>query len=172
MVIDRLARKHGISVSRRRFRARCGEGEIGPIKVVLIKPQTYMNRSGLPVRDILDDHGSSAKDLIVIHDDIDMDLGRIRIRRGGGHGGHKGLQSIIQTTAARGFIRLKIGIGRPEKALEVTEHVLHPFDREEKAQLDRILPRGVEAIEMMLLEGVEKAMSTFNVAAICEKVDK
>jgi len=172
MVIDRLARKHGIPISRRRFRARCGEGKIGREQVVLIRPQTYMNLSGLSVKGFLDDHESSLKDLIVIHDDIDMDFGRIRIRKRGGHGGHKGVQSIIQTTGGTDFIRLKVGVGRPGGVLDVTEYVLYPFKREERVQLGRILSGALEAVEMILLEGVEGAIRCFNAAVLREKKDK
>ena len=124
------------------------------------------------VNDFLDDHESSLKDLIVIHDDIDMNFGRIRIRKRGGHGGHKGVQSIIQTTGGKDFIRLKVGVGRPGGVLDVTEYVLHPFEREERVQLGRILSGALEAVEMILLEGVEGAMRCFNAAVLREKKDK
>lgn len=172
MVIDRLARKHGISISRRRSRARCGEGEIDSEHVVLIKPQTYMNLSGLSIKDLLYDYNCSLKDLIVIHDDLDLNFGWIRIRKRGGHGGHKGVQSIIQTMRRSDFVRLKVGIGRPGGTIDVRDYVLHPFEREEKVHLGRILSRAVEAIETILLEGVEGAMNAFNMAVTCEKRDK
>lgn len=172
MVVDRLARKHGISLSRRRFGARSGEGKIRGQEAVLVKPQTYMNRSGLPVRDLLGAYGSSLEDLIVIHDDLDVNFGWIRIRGKGGPGGHRGVQSIIQTMGGSDFVRLKVGIGRPRGALDVTDYVLHPFDKDERARLSGVLSRAVEGVEAILLEGVERAMSRFNVALACEKEDK
>ena len=172
MVIGRLARKHGIPISRRRFRARFGEGEIRGKRVVLIKPHTYMNLSGPPIKGFLGDYGCSLKDLIVIHDDLDLSFGTIRIRRGGGHGGHRGIQAIIRTLGGSDFVRLKVGIGRPRETLDVTDYVLHPFEKDERAHLDSILSRAVEAAETIVLEGVERAMNAFNLARACEKEDK
>lgn len=171
MVIDRLARKYGIPFSRRRFRARYGEGRIRGKRVVLIKPLTYMNLSGLPVKDLLAAYDASLKDLIVIQDDLDVTFGWLRIRRRGGHGGHKGVQSIIQTVGGSDFVRLKVGVGRPRGTPDVTAYVLHSFERAEIAGLDSILSRAVEAVEMIVLEGVEKAMNSFNMAMAREKED-
>lgn len=171
MVIDRLARKHGVSISRRRYRARFGQGKIGSEQVVLVKPQTYMNLSGLSIKDLLNYYSASLKDLIVIHDDLDLNFGWIRIRKKGGHGGHKGLQSIIQTMGGVDFIRLKVGIGRPRGTIDVRDYVLRPFGGEERPHLDRIFSRAVEAIETILLEGAERAMNAFNMAVACEKTD-
>jgi PTH1 family peptidyl-tRNA hydrolase len=170
LVIDRLVRKHGIPLSRRRFRARYGEGRIRDEQIVLIKPRTYMNLSGLPIKDLLAIYDASRKDLIVIHDDLDVNFGWLRIRRRGGHGGHKGVQSIIQTTGGSDFVRLKVGIGRPKGgAPDATAYVLHPFERGEKACLGSILSTAVEAVETIVLEGVEKAMNVFNRVVACEK---
>ena len=169
MVIEQLARKHQIGLSRRRLQARCGEGKIGIERAVLIKPQTYMNQSGLSVRGFLDAYGCSQEDLIVIHDDIDMELGRIRIRERGGHGGHRGVQSIIQAARGSDFIRLRIGIGRSRGAGDVRAHVLSRFEREERACVEEILSRAVEGVETIVCDGVERAMNRFNVAVTCEK---
>jgi PTH1 family peptidyl-tRNA hydrolase len=172
MVIDRLARKHGISLSTRKFRTRFGEGKIVSAQVVLIKPQTYMNLSGLCVQKLLSYYDDTLKNLIVIHDDLDLSMGSIRIRRKGGHGGHKGVQSIIQSLGGRDFVRIKVGIGRPRSCVDVTDYVLHPFEGEERTRLGSVLSRAVEAVEVILLEGVDRAMSAFNVAVSCEKRDK
>jgi len=172
MVIDGLALKYGIALSRKRFRAICGEGEMGGERVVLMKPQTFMNLSGLSVRDALADSGCSVSDLIVIHDDIDLPFGAIRIRKRGGHGGHRGVQSIIETLKGSDFVRLKIGVGRPEEGMDVKEYVLHPFEKSEQEQLGMILSTAVDALEALVGEGVEYAMNTFNMGEICEKIDK
>jgi len=172
MVIDRLARKHGIPLSTRKFRARLGEGKIVSAQVVLIKPQTYMNLSGLCVQKLLSYYDDSLKNLIVIHDDLDLSMGSIRIRRKGGHGGHKGVQSIIQSLGGRDFVRIKVGIGRPRSGVDVTDYVLHPFEGEERTRLGSVLSRAVEAVEVILLEGVDRAMSAFSVAVSCEKKGK
>lgn len=172
MVVDRLARKHGISLSRRRFRARFGEGEVPGERAILFKPQTYVNLSGFPVRDLLRFYEGSLDHLIVVHDDLDLNFGRIRIVKRGGHGGHKGVESILETLGGSDFIRLKIGIGRPRGSTDVKDYVLQPFDKKEKAYLGEILLRAVESVEAILLEGVERAMTVFNVAMTCEKKGK
>jgi PTH1 family peptidyl-tRNA hydrolase len=172
MIIDRLAQKHGVSISGRKFRARCGKGRIGNDQVFLIKPQTVMNLSGLSVRDLLSFYQRSPNDMILIHDDLDLNFGTLRIKQRGGHGGHKGVESVIESLGETDFVRLKVGIGRPLNGLDARGYVLQPFNREQKGQLVEILVRAVNAIEMILLEGVERAMSVFNTARICEKKDK
>lgn len=172
MVVDRLARKHGISVSRRRFGARCGEGEIRGEPVVLVKPYLYMNRSGPPTRDLLASYGGTPGDLIVIHDDLDLDFGVIRIKRKGGHGGHKGIESLIEALGRSDFARLKIGIGRPDGRVDITDFVLRPFERGERARLGSVLCTAVGAVEMILVEGIEKATSALHASSPCEKEDR
>jgi len=171
MVIDRLARKRGISLSKRRFRARYGEGEIGSERVILFKPQTYVNLSGSSIRDLLFSYRGSLSRLIAIHDDLDLSFGRIRITRGGGHGGHRGVQSILESLGRSDFVRLKIGIGRPGEGIDPKDYVLETFIGEEREQLTTILSWAVDGVETILLRGVERAMNRFNVAEICEKKD-
>jgi PTH1 family peptidyl-tRNA hydrolase len=172
MVIDGLALRCGIALSRKRFSAIYGEGEMGGERVVLLKPQTFMNLSGLSVRDALADSGCSLSDLIVIHDDIDLPFGAIRIRQRGGHGGHRGVQSIIETMEGSDFVRLKIGVGRPEEGMDIKNYVLDPFEKSEQGRLRMILSMAVDAVEALIGEGVEYAMSAFNTGEICEKMDK
>ncbi len=171
MVIDRLARKRGISLSKRRFRARYGEGEIGNERVVLFKPQTYVNLSGSSIRNLLFAYRGSPSNLIAIHDDLDLSFGRIRITKGGGHGGHKGVQSILESLGGPDFVRLKIGIGRPGEGVDSKDYVLKTFTGAEREQLSTILSRAVDGVETILLKGVERAMNRFNVAKLCEKKD-
>ena len=168
MVISRLGRTYGISVSRRRFGARYGEGTIRGQKVLLVKPHTYMNVSGPPVKSFVALYEASLRDLIVIHDDMDLTFGSIRIKRSGGHGGHKGVRSIMEATGGSDFIRIKLGIGHPEGTLSVTDYVLSPFTKEERGLLDQILSRAIGAIEMILVEGVDNAMNVCNAAVIRE----
>ncbi len=171
MVVDRLARKRKISISKRRFKARYGEGDIGGERVILLKPQTYVNLSGLSIKSLLSHYSGSLKHIIVIHDDLDLSFGRIRITQSGGHGGHKGVQSIMESLGGADFVRLKIGIGRPREAMDVRDYVLEPFENVERTYLNGILSRTVEAVETVLMEGVEKAMNVFNAARLCEKMD-
>jgi len=172
MVIDKLAVKCGIALSRRRFRAFCGEGETGGERAILMKPQTFMNLSGLSVKDALAYSGSSLRDLIVIHDDIDLPFAAIRVRQRGGHGGHRGVQSIIERLEGSDFVRVKIGVGRPGHGMDVERYVLNPFQKDERQRLGTVLSTAVDAVEAVLRGGVEYAMNTFNVGEICEKIDK
>jgi len=162
MAIDRVAQKYGMSISRSKFRTRFSEGNIGQERVVLIKPWAYMNLSGGPIKDFLDFYHLPIEQLIVIHDDMDMNFGRIRIKEGGGDGGHKGIRSIIRSMGSGEFCRVKIGIGRPLEAEEAQGYVLHPFNSAEESLLADTLSRVVEAIETILSDGVQQAMNRFN----------
>ncbi|NIS60608.1 MAG: hypothetical protein GTO13_07890 [Proteobacteria bacterium] len=102
------------------------------------------------------------KDLIVIHDDADIDFGRIRIRQGGGHGGHKGIESIQNLIGGSGFVRVKVGIGRPREYTNLTDYVLGPFGDDERILLKEIIGRAAESVETLVCEGVHVAMSRFN----------
>lgn len=130
--------------------------------VALARPQTYMNRSGLAVRLLLEAAGAAVSELLVIHDDIDLPFGRLRVRPGGGHGGHNGLRSILESLGTGDFPRLKIGIGRPEEGVDVVDHVLSSFRPEEEADLPALLCAAADAAESILLEGPLLAMNRFN----------
>lgn len=131
-------------------------------QIFLIKPLTYMNLSGNAVREALSDFSCTVDDIIVVYDDVDLALGRIRIRPKGSSGGHKGLQSIIDAVNTDNFVRVRIGIGpKPEKT-DLIDFVLQDFDKVELVLLDRVLDTVASAIEMVINEGVNKAMSVFN----------
>jgi PTH1 family peptidyl-tRNA hydrolase len=121
-----------------------------------------MNLSGLSIREFLGVYDFSLQDLLVVHDDMDLNFGMIRIKAGGGDGGHRGVQSITQSLGGSGFVRLKVGIGRPEGDLDATGYVLRPFARAERVDLERTLLWAVEAVETILVDGVERAMNVFN----------
>ena len=121
-----------------------------------------MNRSGLAVRLLLEAAGAAVSELLVIHDDIDLPFGRLRVRPGGGHGGHNGLRSILESLGTGDFPRLKIGIGRPEEGVDVVDHVLSSFRPEEEADLPALLCAAADAAESILLEGPLLAMNRFN----------
>ena len=160
-VVDRLAEKFSILISTRRFKALFGAGRINSQKVVLIKPMTYMNRSGEAVKATLDFFHAGMEDLVVIHDDLDLSFGRLRFKQRGGDGGHQGVRSIIERMGENDFIRLKVGIGRPPEEMDPAEYVLTPFDKTEQLLLDGILSRAAESVVIMLLEGIEKAMNRY-----------
>ncbi len=162
MVIDELAARTGIGLDRRRYKNRFGKGLIQEHEAILAKPLTFMNLSGLAVGRIMRVFNVREKDLIVIHDDADIDFGRIRIRQGGGHGGHKGIESIQNLIGGSGFVRVKVGIGRPREYTNLTDYVLGPFGDDERILLKEIIGRAAESVETLVCEGVHVAMSRFN----------
>jgi PTH1 family peptidyl-tRNA hydrolase len=164
LLIERLAVAHGIDLGRERHGARVGEGRIAGRRCVLAQPQTFMNRSGEAVRRILSFAGSDGASLLVAHDDMDLPFGRLRLRSGGGAGGHRGIASILDHLADPGFLRLKIGVGRPPEGLPAEAWVLQEFGAAEREALPEVLARGVEAIEVLLARGLGAAMNVCNPA--------
>jgi PTH1 family peptidyl-tRNA hydrolase len=168
MCLNHFAKTQGIRFDRKQSQARIGSGEIADNKAVLAKPQTYMNRSGQSVGRLVNKFNINPDDLIIIHDDLDLPLGTIRIRRSGGSGGHKGIDSIISYLESQDFPRLRIGIGRPTTPLaEISENdiiafVLSDFTPEEKQVITQVIPRASEAILCLLTEGLAAAMNKFN----------
>ena len=165
-VLGALARKHGINFDKRCCHSRAGEGRIGGQEVALAKPQTYMNLSGDAVAALMRRYRIKLTDILIIHDDLDLPLGKIRLRAGGSAGGHNGLKSIIASVGSMDFARLKIGIGRPETAdaprCEVVDHVLSDFDAADRKTAEEAVARSVEAVETILADGLEAAMNRFN----------
>ncbi|HEY50536.1 MAG TPA: aminoacyl-tRNA hydrolase [Dehalococcoidia bacterium] len=169
MCLNCLARKHGIRLARKQGYARIGEGEINGVKVVLARPQTMMNRSGHSVSRLVSRYKISPEDLIIIQDDLDLPLGKIRIRQGGRSAGHKGIESIIEELGNTDFIRVRVGIGRPdlmdnaaEKDAEVINHVLGDFKASENRVVVGVKIRVAEAILCLIDEGLTAAMNRYN----------
>ncbi|MGQ9456931.1 MAG: aminoacyl-tRNA hydrolase [Anaerolineae bacterium] len=163
LCLDRLAERHGISPWRRKHHALVAEGLVAGHPVVLAKPQTFMNLSGQAVRPLMRHYGVALADLLVVHDDLDLDLGVLRLRRQGSSAGHKGVQHIIDTLGSREFPRLRIGVGRPAHG-DPVDYVLSDFTLDESIVIDRALDRAVEAIVAWLERGIEAAMNAFNAA--------
>lgn len=163
MVIDRLARELGVVVEKKMFKALVGQGQLSEEKIVLAKPQTYMNLSGEAVGALLNWYKLTAADLVVIYDDLDLPPGRLRIRPGGGSGGHKGMQSIIQVLGTENFPRVRIGIGRPaDPDFETADFVLSRFSPDEAEVIEKALDLAVEAVRSIVQDGVERAMNLYN----------
>lgn len=162
LLVERLAAAHGIDLGRERHGSRVGEGRIAGRRCLLAQPQTFMNRSGEAVRRILSFTGTDAASLLVAHDDMDLPFGRLRLRAGGGAGGHRGIASILEHLADPGFLRLKIGVGRPPEGVPAEAWVLQEFGAAERAALPEVLGRGVEAIEVLLARGPAAAMNACN----------
>jgi PTH1 family peptidyl-tRNA hydrolase len=157
LVLDRFSERFGI-----RFSGKAGGCVVGGNDgLLLAKPDTYMNLSGTPVFSLMKKRNISPEDLIVVHDDIDMEFGRIRIRWDGGDGGHKGVRSIADHLRTRDFYRVKIGIGR-DPVLPPEEYVLSRFRPDEISTLDETLDRAAEALHVFSTEGRERAMNMFN----------
>ena len=160
-VVNQLAATHGIPIVKKQFQSLYGTGWIDSQRVVLLKPMTFMNLSGEAVRRVVEFFDAGMEDLIVTHDDLDLPFGKLRMKRGGGDGGHQGVRSIIEWMGGSNFSRLKIGIGRPPAAIEAADHVLAPFDAIERSHLDGVLKMASEALGVIILEGIEAAMNRY-----------
>lgn len=161
---DALAARLNTTVSRKEGAAQVGRGRVpgADADVVIAKPQTFMNLSGKAVGPLLRKHGVSPADLWVIHDDIDLAFGRMRIRRGGSAGGHNGLTSIIESLGGnRDFVRVRLGVGRPDPS-EAVEYVLGRFEGEELERVEALVGLAVDAVVTGLVEGLDTAMNRFN----------
>lgn len=162
MVIDRFAQEAGISLSRVQQKAIVGLGNVGDHKVLLAKPQTFMNLSGESVAALVRFYKIPLDQLIVVHDDLDLPFGTLRIRPDGGSAGQKGMQSIISRLGTQQFPRMRFGIGRPPGSKQGASYVLHSFSPEEKKELDYLLSRAADALKTFVVEGLEAAMNRFN----------
>jgi len=166
MVVDRLAGAHSITVTGKRFFSIWGRGDIAHHKVILAKPQAFMNRSGQGVYALMAYFKVAVKDLLVIHDDLDVDFGRIKIVHGGGDGGHRGVQSIHQALREDHYARVKVGIGRPRFGEAVEEYVLSPWYEDQRNDIVDIINSAAEAVTAILTHGLERAMTNFNLRQV------
>ena len=168
--LNHFARMQGIRFDKKQCKARIGLGEVAGSEVVVAKPQTYMNRSGQSVSLLVRKFNVSLNNLLVIHDDLDLPLGKIRIRQGSSSGGHKGAGSIITELDSQDFIRIRVGIGRPVKNEGFTEfsedetivYVLSDFTSDEEQTITQVMPEVSEAILCLLTEGLATAMNRYN----------
>jgi PTH1 family peptidyl-tRNA hydrolase len=164
--LNRFARTQGIKFDKKKGLARIGVGKAADNDVVLARPQTFMNKSGQSLSRLVKKFNIDLSDLIVIHDDLDLPLAKIRISFGSSSGGHKGINSIIQELGTQDFIRLRIGIGRPNKPQiseeDIIAYVLSDFTPTEKRAIDNIIPTVSEAILCLLSDGLTTAMNKFN----------
>lgn len=162
MGINELAGNLHIDIAQEKHHALIARAPIDSEAVVLVKPQTYMNDSGRATAAVLRDTYTTASDLIVMHDELDLPLGSVRVKIGGGHGGHNGLRSIIEYLGSSDFIRVRIGIGRPAPGMDSADYVLSPFSAEEwKIAADAVV-KAAEAVKTIVMEGPLRAMNSFN----------
>lgn len=162
LVVDRVASGNRIAIKKKRYDSLIGDWQTNEEKILLVKPQTYMNHSGEVVKHLFRSFPVAVQDLVVIHDDLDLPFGRIRIRPRGGAGGHRGVLSILESLGEEGFFRVRVGIGRPPPGMDPTDFVLDRFSPQEISQLDEVVSKAADAVECLLEEGSRRAMEKFN----------
>ena len=161
MVADLVARQNNIAIKKNGYQALYGVGRVASEQTTILLPQTFMNNSGSSVNAAFQSLGIPPGDLIVIYDDLDLPFGRMRIKREGGHGGHNGIRDIIAVLGCKDFIRVRVGIGRPEYG-DITGHVLSSFNTSEQKLLPQLLDAAAQASEKIIADSVLDAMNTFN----------
>ncbi|HEY5595256.1 MAG TPA: aminoacyl-tRNA hydrolase [Nitrospiria bacterium] len=167
MVLDAYAKSLAVSFRKSSPRIHTAHGTVqgrnrNDERVILAKPQTYMNRSGSAVLELLRETGAEPSDLLVVHDELDLDLGRLRLKSKGGHGGHRGVQSIIASLQTHQFYRLRVGIGRPPAHQAADKYVLSVFLPEERSVVQETIKRSVTALDCFIKEGPEATMNRFH----------
>lgn len=160
--IDSFAKKHNVVIDNRRFDGLTGIKKIGDHDIILLKPLTYMNLSGISVLQAVKHYQLDVSRLIVVYDDVDLELGKLRIRRGGSAGTHNGMKSIIYHLQMDNFPRIRLGIGRPEEDENLAHYVLNSFSKEDRIVINQTTDKAAQAIETIFREGLDKAMSLFN----------
>lgn len=169
-VIDRLADQYNISVEEKKHRAFCGKGVIAGQKVVLVKPQTYMNLSGESVRSVVDYYKvDEQSELLVVFDDISLDVGQIRIRKKGSAGGHNGIKNIIAQLGTNVFQRIKVGVGEKPKHYDLADYVLGHFSKGERELMEDGYERAGKAAELIVNGMIEEAMNEYNKKAVSKE---
>lgn len=161
-VVETLAADWGVSLRMELPDLRWGRGRIAEIETVLAEPTGYMNRSGPPLRAALEQLDINVADVVIVHDELDLDFARLKIKAKGGHGGHKGVQSVMDAFGRDDFLRVRMGIGHPPPGTSVIDHVLGRFTPEEARHLDPFVARGRDAVQAILCKGAKESMSAFN----------
>lgn len=161
-VVETLAKRNGLRFSDKKFKARMARGDIADESCVLLKPQTYMNLSGESVGPAMGFFKLTTGEVIVVHDELDLPIGRIKLKKGGGHGGHNGLRSLKQHLPDDGFVRVRIGIGRPPPEWDPADYVLSRFHSSERREAERAVDEAADAVESILRDGIDKAMNKYN----------
>ena len=162
LTIDALASKYNIDVREKAHKALIGKGVIEGQKVILAKPQTYMNVSGESIRALVDYYKIVQEELIIIFDDISLEPGQLRIRKKGSAGGHNGIKSIIAHLGTQEFPRIKVGVGDKPPRMDLADYVLSRFSKEDREKMEQAFKDAAEAVEVMIAEGPDAAMNQFN----------
>jgi PTH1 family peptidyl-tRNA hydrolase len=162
MVADRLAQAHGLSLDKCKFDVIYGRGTILDVPVLVAKPVTFMNRVGPAVQKLARFFRLETQDITVIHDDLDLVFGTLKIKEKGGDGGHNGVKSLITALGTQAFTRVRVGIGRPEEPEQITGYVLSRFDAEQEGWIEDLIAQAQDAVETVLTKGVKEAMNRFH----------
>jgi peptidyl-tRNA hydrolase, PTH1 family len=162
LVVDRLGSKLGLGLDTAKFEGRVGVGRLGAERVLLLKPETYMNLSGQAVAQAAHFYKVAVADVLVVHDELDLPFGRLQLKSGGGTAGHNGLRSILSCLGEDSFARLRIGVGKPEGKERTVGHVLSGFSKEERAELPELLERAADAAVGWATLPLSLAMTRFN----------
>jgi peptidyl-tRNA hydrolase, PTH1 family len=162
-VVDTLADRAGVALTRCRYRSLFARGSLCGAQVLLVKPLTFMNESGSSVSRWQQALRLDPGRIIVVHDDLDLPPSQLRIRVGGGHGGHRGIRSVMEAIGSPDFLRVKVGIGRPRDGQDAVTHVLGPFEESEGGVIEAAVQQAADAVEALLQEGRETAMNRYNV---------
>lgn len=170
IAVDLLAEKYGIKIDKIKFKALVGEGRIAGQKVLLVKPQTFMNLSGQSVVEVMNFYKEEIENLIVIYDDIDIPTGSIRLRKKGSAGTHNGMRNIVYLLGEDGFPRIRVGIGS-EKKVDLVSYVIGGVSKGEKELLEDSLTRAADAAACIVEKGIDKAMNEYNVRQKKEEKD-
>jgi len=160
--VELLANRNNINLNKIKFKSIYGEGIIGGKKVILLKPQTYMNNSGMAVLDVYNYYKMPLENILVIVDDVDIEFGTIRIRKKGSDGGHNGLKSIIYQLGSQDFPRIKIGIGKRKEGQDLADFVLSKFSKDEKPRIEEAVLNAAMAVETIITYGIDEGMNQFN----------
>ena len=167
-VVKLLAERHGIELRDKRFKAKLGRGRIGDETVVLACPQSWMNRSGDSISPMVGFYKLTREEVIVVHDELDLPFGAVRIKAGGGHGGHNGLRDLVAKMGGGDFNRVRVGIGRPDGPMDPADYVLARWTSEQAPTVPAIVDRAADYVEAVLRDGVREAMNRFNGASPVE----
>ena len=162
MAIEEVARRSSIALKKKGYQGVYGVGRFAGCEVTLLQPSTFMNLSGASIGSAVKSLGITPGDLLVLHDDIDLPFGRLRIKTGGGHGGQRGVRHINEVLGSAQYVRIRIGVGRPHSGQDAADYVLRPFSREEGALLGQVLENVVGATEVILRDGVQQAMNLYH----------
>ena len=160
--INKLANEYNIKINKNKFKGLCGSGIIENEKVILLKPQTYMNLSGESIKEAMAFYKIKSENIIVIYDDIDLKIGDIRLKAKGGAGTHNGMKSVVQNLNTEDFIRVRVGIGSPENKEDMINYVIGPIPKREKEILEGSIEKAAESVIEILKSGIDVAMNRFN----------